>query len=167
MSGKATAEALAAMGVIASMNFVGMEIRQSNAQARAAAYQSIGVATAQLIDTWAHDSELAELWFIAPAAMDAADWRAYALKSMAFARLGETIQLQIDQGILQEDAMKRLGYEGWAGVFEDPKLGCVWPLIRPGVSESYRAWVEEARGPNEVDCTQFEIPEDETFLPSR
>ena len=47
MSGKAIAEALAAMGVIASMMFVGMEIRQSNAQARAAAYQSIGVATAQ------------------------------------------------------------------------------------------------------------------------
>ena len=167
MSGKVTAEALAAMGVIASMIFVGMEIRQSNAQARAAAYQSIGVATAQLIDTWAHDAELAELWFIAPAAMDAADWRAYALKVTAFARLAETVHLQIEQGILQEDAMKRLGYDTWARVFEDPKNGCVWPLIRPGVSEEFRTWVEEARGATEVDCTEFEIPEDETLLPAR
>ncbi len=167
MSGKAIAEALAAIGVIASMSFVGLEIRQSNAQARAAAYQSIGVATSQLIDTWAHDPEMAEVWFKPTAAMDSADWRAYTLKSMAFARLGETIQLQIDQGILQEDAMKRLGYVAWATIFEDAKNGCVWPLIRPGVSESFRTWVEEARGPTEVDCTEFEIPEDESFLPTR
>ena len=167
MSGKVIAEALAATGVIASMMFVGMELRQSNAQARAAAYQSIGVATAQLIDTWAHDPEMAEVWFKAPAAMDSADWRALALKQMAFARLGETIQLQIEQDILRDDAMTRLGYGAWTTVFEDPKNACLWPLIRPGVSESFRTWVEEGRGPNEVDCTQFEIPEDETSLPPR
>ena len=165
MSRKTIGEALAAIGVIASMIFVGMEIRQSNAQARGAAYQSIGVATAQLFDTWAHDPELAEVWFKAPAAMDSADWRALALKMTAFARLGETIHLQIEQNILQEDAMKRLGYDGWTMIFEDPKNGCVWPLIRPGVSESFRAWVEEAPRSTEIDCTEYEVPDDESFGP--
>ena len=47
MSGKAGRETLGMLGVIASMIFVGFEIRQSNVQARAAAYQAIGVATAE------------------------------------------------------------------------------------------------------------------------
>ena len=50
MSGKAIRETLAALGVIASMVFVGMEIRTSNVQARAAAYQAIGIATAEWHD---------------------------------------------------------------------------------------------------------------------
>jgi hypothetical protein len=48
MSGKAVRETLAALGVIAWMVFVGLELRQSNVQARAASYQAIGIATAEL-----------------------------------------------------------------------------------------------------------------------
>ena len=57
MSGKAIRETLAALGVIASMVFVGLEIRQSNVQARAAAYQAIGIASAEAHDNWAHDRQ--------------------------------------------------------------------------------------------------------------
>ena len=46
MSSKAIREALAALGVIASLLFVGFEIRQNTMVARASAYQAIGVATA-------------------------------------------------------------------------------------------------------------------------
>ena len=47
MSGKAIRETLAALGVIASLVFVGMEIRQNNTVARMSAYQAF---TQQLID---------------------------------------------------------------------------------------------------------------------
>ena len=47
MSSTAVRESLAALGVIASMVFVGLQIRQSNIQARAAAFQEIGIATAE------------------------------------------------------------------------------------------------------------------------
>ena len=47
MSGRRLSEMLAAVGVIGSLVFVGQEIRQSNIQARAAAYQEIGIATAR------------------------------------------------------------------------------------------------------------------------
>lgn len=40
-------QSVAAAGVVASLAFVGMQIRQSNIQARAAAYQAIGIATSE------------------------------------------------------------------------------------------------------------------------
>jgi hypothetical protein len=38
---------LAAAGVIISLSFVGMQIRESNIQAHAAAYRAIGISTAE------------------------------------------------------------------------------------------------------------------------
>ncbi len=46
MSKKAIRETLAVLGVVASLIFVGYEIRQNTIAARAAAYQAIGIATA-------------------------------------------------------------------------------------------------------------------------
>jgi len=46
-SAKFLGEVLAALGVMGSMAFVGMEIRTSNVQARAGAYQAIGIATSE------------------------------------------------------------------------------------------------------------------------
>jgi hypothetical protein len=40
-------QSVAAAGVVASLAFVGLQIRQSNIQARAAAYQAIGIATSE------------------------------------------------------------------------------------------------------------------------
>jgi hypothetical protein len=140
------------------MIFVGMEIRQSNAQARAAAYQALGIATAEAFDTWAHDANFSEVWSKSPAAMDSADWRQFALKMTVFARLGETVLLQVEQEILPQDAMDRLGYRGWRTVFEDPKVGCIWPIVRPGVSDAFRGFVEEGRDAMAVDCTPYPVP---------
>ena len=50
MSGKAVRETFTSLGVIASMIFVGLEIRQNTMVARAAAYQEMGFGAA---DRWA------------------------------------------------------------------------------------------------------------------
>jgi hypothetical protein len=134
-------ETLAALGVIASLLFVGAELRQSNAQAKAAAYQAIGAATAQAVDSWASDPGLAVAQMKAPEALTPLEWELLSYKHTAFARLGEMIQLQVAQGVLDEDAMQRLGYGGWRGLFGDPKLRCLWPQIAPGVSAEFRAFV--------------------------
>ena len=47
ISSRTIRQSVAAAGVVASLAFVGMQIRQSNIQARAAAYQTIGVATSE------------------------------------------------------------------------------------------------------------------------
>lgn len=156
--GKAVRETVAAVGVIASLVFVGWEIRQSNAQARAAAYQAIGVATAEAIDSWAHDPILSNAQFKPAAAMDSTEWRQYINKFTVFARLGEMVLLQIEEGVLDEDALARLGYGGWRTIFDDPKVGCIWPWIRAGVSDSFRTFVEKGQNPNALDCSGYALP---------
>lgn len=151
-------EAAGMVAIVASLIFLSLEIRQSNVQARAAAYQAIGIATAAAFDSLAHDREFMILAQRAADAMDKADWRQYAAKMTVFARLGETVLLQVEQGVLPPDAMKRLGYGGWTGIFEDPKGACTWPLIRPGVSSSFREFVEGSKNVDAIDCASFDIP---------
>ena len=88
---------------------------------------------------------------------DASD-SSIASKMTVYARLAETVLLQIEQGLLPPDAMERLGYRGWAGILESQKRACVWPLIRPGVSTSFREYVEGAQEPSTIDCSGFDIP---------
>ena len=157
MSGKTLRDTLAAAGVIASLVFVGLELRQSNAQARAAAYQAIGTATAAVFDTWAHDPDLSTLWLKDDSELDPTEWQQLAFKFTAFARLGEMILLQIEQEVLDDDAIDRLGYGGWRTFFDDPRA-CVWPLIRESVSEEFRALVEGGGDQGQLDCSAYALP---------
>lgn len=160
MSRKAIRETLAALGVIASLLFVGYEIRQNTIAARASAYQSIGIATASAFDSAAHDPQWLESVQKPAEAMDATDWTQFYTYMTIFARLGETVLLQIEQGLLPEDAMERLGYRAWTSINSSPKTACVWPLIRSRVSTSFREYVEGAQDSRTIDCSSFEIPSD-------
>lgn len=158
MSTNTIRETLAALGVIASLLFVGFEIRQNTIAARASAYQSIGVATAEVYDNATHDPE----WLVSvqktPEAMDATDWTRFRYWMTAFARLGETVLLQVEQGLLPPDAMERLGYGGWATIADNPKVWCVWPEIRQEVSNSFREYVERSQDLSTIDCNAFNTP---------
>ncbi len=152
-------EAVGMAAIVASLIFLSLEIRQSNLQARAAAYQAIGIATAAAFDSSAHDRQFIIQSQKTADAMDTTDWAQLATKMTVFARLGETVLLQVEQGDLPPDAMERLGYRGWMTIFEDPKVGCIWPLIRPGVSPSFREFVEGTQNVDAIDCTSFDIPQ--------
>ncbi len=151
-------EAVGYVAIVASLIFLALEIRQSNVQARAAAYQAIGIATAAAFDSWAHDQQFITLNQKKADDMDASDWTRYATKMKVFARLGETVLLQVEQGLLPPDAMERLGYRTWMTFLEGPKTACVWPSIRPAVSTSFREFVEGAQRGDGIDCTSFDIP---------
>ena len=157
MSKKAIRETLAVLGVVASLIFVGYEIRQNTIAARAAAYQAIGIATAAAWDSWAHDRQFSLVRQKAADAMDATDWIQYTTKMTVFARLGETVLLQVEEGLLPPDAIERLGYQGWLETFENPKSACAWSLIRPGVSTSFREFVEGTQKADPIDCSSFDI----------
>ena len=158
MSKKAIRETLTAVGVVASLVFVGYEIRQNTIAARASAYQAIGIATASAFDTRAHDRNFLEMDKKSLEDMNETDWRQYATKMTVFARLGETVLLQVEEGLLPPDAMDRLGFSGWSRTFSDPRTACVWPLIRPGVSASFREFVEGFDNGSSIDCSSFEVP---------
>ena len=145
-SGTALRETLAALGVIASMAFVGLQIRDSNVQARAAAYQAIGIATSEFhrsfdsrmnrLTTEAAYPEAVQKWSLA-------DWETVRRMWLADLRMLETILLQVDQGLLPPDAMSRLGYN-WGAVLKDPDIACLWPELETRVGSGVRQYIEDS-----------------------
>jgi hypothetical protein len=146
VTNRAARETLAAIGVIASLAFVGMQIRQSNVQARAAAYQAIGIATAEFHRSF--DARLNRLVTEAgyPQAVQRwtlADWESLERMNTADLRMLETVLLQVEQGLLPPDAMARLGYN-WGPVLTFADYACLWPELRKGVGESARRFIEDS-----------------------
>jgi hypothetical protein len=143
---RALGETIAAVGVIASMVFVGLQIRMSNIQARAAAYSAIGIATSEFhrsfdarlnrLVTESDYPEAVQKWTLA-------DWESVQRIYAADLRMFETILLQVEQGLLPADAMARLGYN-WGPVLGSPGMACLWPELRPQVGPSVRKAIEES-----------------------
>ncbi len=149
-------ELVGIIAVVLSLLFVGYEIRQNTIVARAAAYQSIGVATASVLDNTAHDLRYQEIYLKSPEELTQAEWGQLVSKMNAWARLAETVLLQIEQGLLPPDAMERLGYRSWKTILEDPTWrACAWPHVRKGVSDAFREYVEDSQDSTDIDCSVF------------
>ena len=147
-------EAVALIGVVASLVFVGLELRENRIAARASAYQELGVAVASDWMARASDRELNDLVRVA-ASGDPGSWaglsesdiyllRSYTLSSI---RLFETAYLQVEQNLLDEDAMERLG---WKNFLESTFFKRMWPEVRPMVSPAFTQYLEAQR-PDIVD----------------
>jgi len=146
VSAKAVGEMLAAIGVIVSMLFVGMQLRLSNIQARAAAYQAIGIATSEFhrsfdarlnrLATESDYPEAVQRWSLA-------DWESLQRIYSADLRMLETILLQVEQGLLPADATARLGYN-WGPVLSNPAYACLWPELSAAAGPSVRKFIEES-----------------------
>ena len=158
MSKKALRETLTVVSVVASLVFVGYEIRQNTIAARGSAYQALGIATAQAWDSWAHDRQFQTVHNKPPEALDASVWAQMVTKLTVFARLGETVYIQVEQGLLPPDAMERMGYGGFARSFQNPVYYCCWQVIKRGVSESYGDYMEATMTANPVDCSSYNVP---------
>lgn len=142
-------EAVALFGVMASLVFVGLELRQNRISARAAAYQELGIAIA---DNWmgrANDRVLNDLVALASTA-DSATWAevsasdTYLLRSYVAAnlRLHETVYLQVQQGLLDPDALDTLG---WTYFIDSTLLIRMWPHVEPLVTPAFAAYLESAQ----------------------
>lgn len=146
---------LSVLAVVASLVFVGYEIRQNTIAARASAYQAIGIATASIFDSIAHDPQYLETRSKPPNELSFQEWTQLVSKMTVFARIGETVLIQVEQGLLPPDAMERLGYRGWKSISGNLWLTCAWPIIRSGVSDEFRAYVEGSEDLILVDCSEF------------
>ncbi len=135
------------LGVVASLVFVGLELRQSRIAARAAAYQELGIAVA---DNWmdrADNRELNDLVFLAMYA-DSATWAgisdsdAYLLRSYVVAnvRLYETVYLQVQQHLLDAEALENLG---WTHLMDSKLLERTWSQVKPAVTPGFARYLED------------------------
>jgi hypothetical protein len=156
MSGNALRETLGFIGVVASLVFVGYEIRQNTQTARAAAYQAIGIATAELHDALAHDPVLARL--VTRPSNEFTDSEAQRVFSnlVAWIRMSEMVYTQVELGILPDDAMERLGY----GSLGNELFACSWPDLRESVGEAFRDYVENSYDYSVYDCPDWVVVPD-------
>ena len=139
-------EAAAVLGVVASLVFVGLELRNNGRAARAAAYQELGFAAA---DAWlmkATDRELNDLVEIADAddpagweGLDESDRRLVGSYVQGLLRLYETVFLQVDEKLLPADAMESLG---WAGFGDANLVLRTWPRVRKYVTPAFAEYLE-------------------------
>lgn len=146
---KAYVELVGIFGILVSLIFVGIELRNSNVQAKAAAFQAIGIAASEFHQTMderlnllydqAFDEEALKSWSYA-------DWLAVDRRLRADLRLFETALLQVDQGLLGEETIVNLGFaafgENFLGI---PAAACLWPRLSEGpgrVGPQVREWIE-------------------------
>jgi hypothetical protein len=159
MSGKKVAEVVGVLAVVVSLVFVGYELRQNNRLALAAAYQSIGIATAEAWIDMSRDERAINLLFVASLdSLDEVDWAGALVEWTGWVRLLETLQLQIELGILPPDAVERLGFVWATESLSEPMFSCLWPMIKRDVSPSVIALVESKHEPDQFDCTRYRLP---------
>ena len=136
MSDKAIRETAGFLAVVASMVFVGMEIRQNTTVARAATRQAlsdthIGVTLAVTIDE-GFASEFARWngWEGEPPDVFPEEFERMRAWIVASLRHRENVFLQWQEGVIDESAL--LGY-GWAGrnrFYESPLFEPFWEEVR-------------------------------------
>lgn len=153
---KANVELVGIFGILVSLIFVGIELRNSNLQARAAAFQAIGIATSEFHQTMddrlnllyeqAFDEEALKTWSFA-------DWLAVDRRLRADLRLFETALLQVEQGLLGDEAIVNLGFAAFGESFLSiPAVACLWPRLSEGpgrVGPQVREWIENGSPPGE------------------
>lgn len=126
MSRQAMRETIGFIGVVASLVFVGLEIRQNNAIARAQTRQALASEYREFWTALAFDDRLAE---IQNPGLGGSDSRASIIQWVRM-RLLENVYHQYREGVIDESVF--LGY-GWAG---DPEF----------LTAEFSDWWAERRG---------------------
>lgn len=130
-----TLELVGLAAILLSLTFVVLELRANNVQARGAAFQALGIATAEwhqdfddrmnrLFDQ-AGDVDLIKQWSYS-------DWLAVERMVRSDVRLLETALLQVHEGLLDESALAQLGFSYFENWLSIPAVACIWPRISEG-----------------------------------
>jgi len=144
----AIGEAAGAGAVVASLLYVGRQVRQNNRIARAEAYRDVTMGWARLLHLWADDRPAAKALVrsgsgtrLTDLAED--DREAFLLRIAATFRVFETIYHQVNEGVLDSEALDMLwGRDtGSTPLFRD-----AWAQLRGSYRAEFRTFVERRYG---------------------
>jgi hypothetical protein len=145
MSGKAVRETLAALGVIASLVFVGTEIRQNTTVAKATARQALTEGSLTLFQGQYGDGELNRQFTDRIQAQAGTEPTCPQATMCAFVRAmlrqHENVFLQVEEGLLDRSAFASYGY-GNNPVYASPHVSTYWPRIRARFNPDFVAAFE-------------------------
>ena len=145
MSGKAIRELFGFAGVIGSLVFVGLEVRQNTVAARATAYQDMGSVISGVWLLGAQDPELAALTLRffedEEAEFTTEEEAVLVVQGIGAFRQYETVWRQVQLGLLDREV---LGYFGWdtGESILSGNMKRLWPRMRRYMSPDFRAYLE-------------------------
>jgi len=147
MSGKAVRETLAALGVIASLVFVGAEIRQNTAVARATALNDLANGAREFLLAVGTDSDASSVlrrWREGGELSDDESQQATYLV-MALLRNFENVFMQTATGVLPSDALLSYAYTN-SNIAQLQAFREFWPTARPRFHPDFVAAFEAEYG---------------------
>lgn len=135
-----------AAAVVASLIYVALQLRLSNALARAEAYRVVSLRVSEMTGEWAKDEDFIPVvrttLFERTAQMDdlSPDQRTkLVLYYSSSLRIYETIHRQVEAGVLDEDAYDMLG----GVMFRAPVFSDVWQSLGAAYSPDFARLIEK------------------------
>ena len=133
MSGKAIRETLGFLAVVASLVFVGLEIRQNTTVARAASRQALAETAITIFGGLYSDAGLNTQAFDWIEAEEGTEPNCretrFCMWMRALLRAHENVFLQVQEGVLDQSAFDSYGYTT-VRAYQSPHLRAWWPTIR-------------------------------------
>ena len=146
MSGKAIREGIGFLGVVGSLIFVGLEVRQNTLAARATAYQVMGEAIA---GQWLNASETPERAALSLRMFEeespefTPDEEAVLIHlQIAGLRQFETTWRQVELGLLGPEVLDQMGWSSMGTNAYAQNTARMWPRIAPLMSPDFKAFIE-------------------------
>jgi hypothetical protein len=136
----ALGEFFGAIAVVASLLYVGHQVRQNNRIASAEAYRDVTLSWARMLHLWADDAPATKV-FMDRTGVRLADLpddirNVYLLRHAAMVRVFETIYRQVSQGVLNTGALDLLPRAS-SPLFRDS-----WMALRESYSHDFRSFFE-------------------------
>jgi len=140
----ALGELFGALAVVASLLYVGHQVRQNNRIARAEAFRDVTLSWAGMLHRWADDGPAARVFMDRTGVRlgDLSDEvrNAYLLRHAAMIRVFETIYRQIAEGVLSAEALELLP------TTSSPLFRDAWMALRGSYSGDFRTFFESRYG---------------------
>lgn len=142
----AVAESVGAFGVVASLIYVGLQVRQNTRSVRTATYEALVRSSSEFLSPLVHDANLATRFESA-----VADWMSIEAGERAqinyiftqLFRMWENAFFQMQEGTLEPTL-----WEAWRHVmvsyFHQPGVQAWWPARRSAYSSMFRDFLEES-----------------------
>ena len=150
MSGRAIREVLGALGVIVSLVFVGMELRQNTRAVRATALNDLASGAREVLLTLGTDPDAvrARMAWNSGDVMDPVDEAMAGWVLTAVVRNAENVFLQIRAGAVDDAALDRYGFRisGTNSPYLSPRFPSWWAGVRDSFDPGFVTAFENANG---------------------
>ncbi|MDA1372978.1 MAG: hypothetical protein O2971_19805 [Proteobacteria bacterium] len=151
LTGKQVTEIIGIAALVVSLLFVALELRENRLTARAASYQEIGIALGELWAGLAHDSELTDIVIKTNSedlnifnSLTVSERRRAAYLLIGSLRIYEVLYLQVQEGLLEEDALRYLGYGDIT--FSSPLFRNLWSDVKSNITPEFSTYIELQTG---------------------